>query len=113
MTNAHSEAGQMADYCQNLTLGALSSRSSISVLVGALLKKFGLFLNTPCLSTQQSKDSVFYWRITPCTMINGYKRFRETQCCHHFYTEDSDSSVVRNAGNYLSDYTASHPRRKQ
>jgi len=47
MTNAHSETGQMAVYCQNLTLGALSSRNALSVLVGALFKKFGLFLNTP------------------------------------------------------------------
>jgi len=46
-TNAHSEMGQMAVCCQNLTLGALSSRSTLSVLVGALFKKFGLFLNTP------------------------------------------------------------------
>jgi hypothetical protein len=37
----------MAVCCQNLTLGALSSRSTLSVLVGALLKNFGLFLNTP------------------------------------------------------------------
>jgi hypothetical protein len=28
----------------NLTLGALSSRSALSVLVGGLFKKFGLFL---------------------------------------------------------------------
>jgi len=33
--------------CQNLPLGALSSHSAPSVLVGALFKKFGLFLNTP------------------------------------------------------------------
>jgi hypothetical protein len=33
--------------CQNLTLGALSSRSALSLLVSALFKKFGLFLNTP------------------------------------------------------------------
>jgi len=46
-TNAHSETGQMAVCGQNLTLGALSSRSALSVLVGALFKKFGLFLNTP------------------------------------------------------------------
>jgi hypothetical protein len=39
--------GHMAVCCQNLTLGALSSRSALSVLVGALFKKFGLFLNTP------------------------------------------------------------------
>jgi hypothetical protein len=44
-TNAHSEMGQMAVHCQNLTLGALSSRSALSVLVGALFKKFNLFLN--------------------------------------------------------------------
>jgi len=36
----------MAVCCQNLTLGALSRRSALSVLVGALFKKFGLFLNT-------------------------------------------------------------------
>jgi hypothetical protein len=39
-TNAHSETGQIAVCCQNLTLGALSSRSTLSVLVGALFKKF-------------------------------------------------------------------------
>jgi len=33
--------------CQNLMLGALSSHSVLSVLVGMLFKKFGLFLNTP------------------------------------------------------------------
>jgi hypothetical protein len=33
--------------CQNLTLGALISRSALSMLVGALFKNFGLFLNTP------------------------------------------------------------------
>jgi hypothetical protein len=46
--NAHSETRQMAVCCQNLTLGALSSRSALSVLVGALFEKFSLFLNTPC-----------------------------------------------------------------
>jgi hypothetical protein len=33
----------MAACYQNLTLGALSSRSALSVLVGALFKQFGLF----------------------------------------------------------------------
>ena len=42
-TNAHSETGQMVLCCQNLTLGALSSRNVISVLPGALFEKFGLF----------------------------------------------------------------------
>jgi len=37
----------MAVCCQNLTLGALSSRRALSMLVGALFKKFGLVLNTP------------------------------------------------------------------
>ena len=47
-TNAHSEMGQMAVCCQNMTVGSLSRRSALSVLVGALFKKFGLFLNKPC-----------------------------------------------------------------
>ena len=46
-TNVHSETGQMAVCCQNLTLGALSSPSALSMLFGALFKKFCLFLNTP------------------------------------------------------------------
>ena len=43
MTNAHSETGQMAVCCQNLPLGALSSSSAPSLLVGELFKKLGLF----------------------------------------------------------------------
>jgi len=46
-TNALSEMGQMAVCCQNLKLGALSSRSALSVPVGALIKRFSFFLNTP------------------------------------------------------------------
>jgi hypothetical protein len=53
-TNDHSEMGQMAVSCQNLTLGALSSRSMLSVLVGMLLKTFGLFLNMPCIHQPMS-----------------------------------------------------------
>ena len=44
-TNAHSETGQMAVWCQNLMLGALSGYSALSVLVGVLFKKLGLFEN--------------------------------------------------------------------
>ena len=47
-TNGHSETRQMEVCCQNLLLGAFSSRSALPVPVGALFKKFGLFLNTPC-----------------------------------------------------------------
>jgi hypothetical protein len=47
--DSHSETVQMAVCFQNVPLGALSSRSAPSVLVGALFKKFGLFFsNTPC-----------------------------------------------------------------
>jgi len=46
-TNAHSETGQMAVCFQNLNIGALSSHNVCSVLVGALFKKFSLFLNMP------------------------------------------------------------------
>jgi len=45
--------GQMAVSCQNLTLGALSRRSNLSMLVGALFKKFSLFLNMPHIAKIQ------------------------------------------------------------
>ena len=50
-TNAHSETRQMVVCCHNLTLGAPSSRSDFSVLIGSLFKKFCLFSNTPCIFT--------------------------------------------------------------
>ena len=53
-TNAHSETGQMAVCCQNLTLGARSSHSARYMLVGAQFEKFGLFLNTPLIMIQYS-----------------------------------------------------------
>jgi hypothetical protein len=43
----------MAVCCQNLTLGALSSHSALSMLGGALFKNFGLFLNTPRTSFKE------------------------------------------------------------
>ena len=45
-TTVDSETGQMEVCCQILPLGELSSRSASSVLVGELLKKLSLFLNT-------------------------------------------------------------------
>jgi hypothetical protein len=45
----------MAICCQKLTLCALSSRSALSVLVGAPFKKFGLFLNAPRTSPSSYK----------------------------------------------------------
>jgi hypothetical protein len=49
MTIAHSKMGKMTVCYNILMLYALSSRSMLSVLVGVLVKKFGLFLNTPRL----------------------------------------------------------------
>jgi DTW domain-containing protein YfiP len=59
-TNAYSETGQMAVYCQNLTLGALSSCSALSVMVGALFEKFGLFLNTHRINPLNTKRIMLY-----------------------------------------------------
>jgi hypothetical protein len=39
----------------NLTLGALSSRSTLSLLVGALFKMFGLFFNTEVRNMDKGK----------------------------------------------------------
>jgi hypothetical protein len=47
----------MAVCCQNLTLGALSSRSTLSVLVGALFKKFRLFFEHPFYLLQNNSSS--------------------------------------------------------
>jgi hypothetical protein len=55
-TNYHSETGQMAVCCHNLTLGALSSCSALSMLVGALFKKARLFFNNPRIQTNWHCD---------------------------------------------------------
>ena len=59
-TNDHSETGQIAVCSQNLTLGALSSRSALSMLVGALFKKFGLFFLTRLVSQIKPRLSTFF-----------------------------------------------------
>jgi len=56
-TNAHSETGQMAVCCQNLTLHMRSSRSALAMLVGTLFKKFGLFLNTPHILNEHKSQA--------------------------------------------------------
>jgi hypothetical protein len=45
--------------CQNLPLGAPSNRSALSVPVGSLFTKFGLFFNTPrmCMYTNPLEPS--------------------------------------------------------
>jgi hypothetical protein len=80
-SNAYSETGQTAVCCKNLTLGALTSRSALSVLVGALFKKFGLFLNPPhiyafCIYLRTHSDLChlhhkligFYSRVEKCLL---------------------------------------------
>jgi hypothetical protein len=47
----------MAVFCQNLPQGAISSSSAPSLLVGALFKKFGLFLNTG-MQVQQAELNI-------------------------------------------------------
>jgi len=54
--------GQMAVCCQNLTLGVLSRRSALPVLVGTLFKKFSLFLNTPRISKPTIWGSFIFYR---------------------------------------------------
>ena len=49
--------------CQNLTLGALSRRSALSMLDGALFKKFGLFLNTTSIPLLQ------LWAFVACSRV--------------------------------------------
>jgi hypothetical protein len=55
----------MAVCCQNLTLAALSSRSALSVLVGGLFKKFGLFLNNPRKFNLSLKVFALYLGLSP------------------------------------------------
>ena len=59
----------MAVCCQNLTLGAISSRSALSMLVGALFKKFGLFLNTP-RTTVCIQQLVLIFFVDDCLLSN-------------------------------------------
>lgn len=55
-TNAYSRKGQMENCCQDLPVGALSSRTAPSVLVGALLKKVSLFFLKHTSYTQNKRD---------------------------------------------------------
>jgi hypothetical protein len=61
----------MAVCCQNLTLGELSSRSALSMLIGALFKKFGLFLNTPRIF-QNILTTIHVRAATHITLVTMY-----------------------------------------
>ena len=57
--NDQKETGQIAVYCQNLRLGSLCSLSALSMLIGALFRKFCLFLSPVeiILETKQNATS--------------------------------------------------------
>jgi hypothetical protein len=67
MTNAYSETGQMAVCCHSLMLGVLSSHSALSVLVGALFKTFGPFMNMPRIL--QSTQICHYILLLACLKV--------------------------------------------
>jgi hypothetical protein len=45
-----------------------------------------------------------FWDVTSCDLVDLH--------CSLFDPEDGDSKFLRNVGEYISDYTATHPRRK-
>jgi len=69
----------MAVCCQNLTLGALNSRSALTLLVGVLFKKFGLFLNTPRIVYGHEQQVVSDWGM--------FTRFVESHHLGSFYLQ--------------------------
>jgi hypothetical protein len=79
MTNADSETRQMAVCCQNLPLGALSSRSALSVLVGVLIKKFSLFFWTRLVEHHRCNKVILMSQRSSNLMV---KLFLSTQWRH-------------------------------
>jgi hypothetical protein len=77
----------MAVCCQNLMLGALSSCSALSVLVGVLFKKFGLFLNASRMNFynyyQHSMAILILWNEQFLDMDASYK------CSKELWTPDT------------------------
>ena len=63
----------MAVCCQNLTLGALSSHSVLSMLVGTLFKKFGLFLNTHRIFKKYI--NMFLYSVTEVSVKRSFKGY--------------------------------------
>ena len=66
--------------CQYLPLGAVSSRRAPSVLVDALFKKFGLFMNTPLMLQFKPASSLSLPRpnkyLICCTLVVWHLKFR-------------------------------------
>ena len=76
MTNAQSKKGQMAVCCENLTLGVLSRCSVLSMLVGALFKKFSLFLNMSyifCSHLLSIRLKRLYRNVILCIVLYGFE----------------------------------------
>jgi hypothetical protein len=88
----------MAVFCQNLTLVALSSRYALSMQVGALFKKFGLFLNTPLITA----GAIFVWVL--------YK-YRSYGRIYRSHSEDGHNTLLRTVGTQVPNYTLSVLRR--
>ena len=85
----------MAVCCQNLPLGALSSCSAHSVLVGVIFKMFGLFLNTPLIpnavETLTETVVIFYIFID---MLMGAKKVYSSVARHFKSVSDYIQDIL-------------------
>jgi hypothetical protein len=60
---------------------------------------------------------IAFSNVTPCSLADVYRYLEErtayilrVEDCVFFYPEDEGSKFLRNVGNYLPDYTVSHPK---
>jgi hypothetical protein len=60
--------------CQNLPLGALSSRSAPSMMVGALFKKFGLFFEHVEIQVNAIRE---LRTITECAFQEAFQQWKK------------------------------------
>jgi hypothetical protein len=52
-----------------------------------------------------------FWVVTPCSLVEVYRRFSGA-CCLHHQANDGDGKHLRNVRKLLPDYTAKQPRRQ-
>jgi hypothetical protein len=67
------------------------------------------------LLTAATMDIKLFWDVIPCSLVDVCYRPAEACRLHlqdDLYPEARDSSFLLNYGEYLPDYTASHPRRQ-
>lgn len=65
-------------------------------------------------------NSNAFCNVTPCSLVEIYRRFRRMRCFHlqgtevtillRFYNEHDSGKVLRILSKFILDYTASHPR---